>query len=252
MAILDGKVTLVTGAGRGLGQACARLLAGEGARVVVAEFDEATGEDTARQIREAGGQALFVKADVSQADDVRGMVEFAVSRYGRLDCAVNNAMRGMPAVPLADISPEDWDQVMAVNFRGVFLSMKYEIAAMVENGGGSIVNIGSGNEHTAEPGLSWYLSAKQAVYGMTKVAALDYAAKGIRINAVAPGPMWTPALRERAAQDAGHAARRAAHVPLGRIAEPEEVAQAVLWLCSPASSYVLGHTLAADGGYVLG
>jgi len=134
----------------------------------------------------------------------------------------------------------------------VFLCMKYEINAMLERGGGAIVNIGSGNEHSGVAGLSWYLGAKQAVYGMTKCAAIDYAGSGIRINAVGPGSMWTPALHEAAAKDPHHVQRLQALSPLGRLAEPEEVAEAVVWLCSPAASYVIGHTLLAEGGAVLG
>ena len=141
---------------------------------------------------------------------------------------------------------------MSVNFTGVFLCMKHQIRAMGPRGGGAIVNIGSGNEHTAEKGLTWYLAAKQGVYAMTKCAALDYGAQGIRINAVAPGPMWTPLLREGAARNPGHLDRHIEHVPLRRIGEPEEIAEAAVWLCTPAASYVHGITLSADGGYVLG
>jgi NAD(P)-dependent dehydrogenase (short-subunit alcohol dehydrogenase family) len=252
MAALADKVALVTGSGRGLGRACARIFAREGARVVVAEIDPATGEETARLIREAGGEATSVRADISKCADVQAMVQTAVATYGGLDYAINNAVCAIQRQPLADISEEDWDRAMAVNFTGVFLCMKYEIRAMLARGGGAIVNIGSGNEHTAMPGLSWYLGPKQGVYGMTKVCALDYGAKGIRVNAVGPGPMWTPALREAVATIPHHLDNHIAHVPLRRIAEPEEVAEAAVWLCSPASSYVLGHTMSVDGGYVLG
>lgn len=252
MSELAGKVALVTGAGRGLGRACAERFARAGARVAVADFDHVTGEQTAAHLREQGADARFIRADVSKEAEVEAMIADAIAAFGRIDCAVNNAMIGMAAQPLADIALEDWERTMAVNFTGVFLCLKYEIRAMLDQGGGgAIVNIGSGNEHSAEPGLSWYLAAKQGVYAMTKIAALDYAKQGIRVNAVAPGPMWTPALRETAAENPNHIERRAAHVPLGRIAEPEEIAEAVLWLCSPSASYVLGHTLAADGGYVL-
>lgn len=251
MPQLQGKAALITGAGAGLGRACARLFAREGASVVIADIDEETGHDAVAEIAALGVEAAFVRADVAQDAEVQAMVRFALDRFGRLDCAVNNAMRGMAPTPLAGIAPEDWNAVMAVNMTGVFLCMKYQIEAMLPQGGGSIVNIGSGNELSAAEGLSWYLAAKQAIYAMTKCAALDYAEQGIRINAVAPGPMWTPALRRMAAQDETHVARRSAHVPLGRIAEPEEVAEAVVWLCSPAASFVLGHTLAANGGYTL-
>jgi NAD(P)-dependent dehydrogenase (short-subunit alcohol dehydrogenase family) len=252
MATLTDKVALVTGSGRGLGRSCARIFAREGAKVVVAEIDPDSGEETARIIREAGGEATSVRVDISKCADVQAMVQTAIDTYGGLDCAINNAVRDIGRRPLADISEEDWERGLAVNFTGVFLCLKYEIRAMLARGGGAIVNIGSGNEHTAMPGLSWYLGAKQGVYGMTKVCALDYGGKGIRVNAVGPGPMWTPALRQTAASIPHHLDNHIAHIPMRRIAEPEEVAEAAVWLCSPASSYVLGHTMSVDGGYVLG
>jgi NAD(P)-dependent dehydrogenase (short-subunit alcohol dehydrogenase family) len=252
MTDFAGKVALVTGSGRGLGRACAQIFAREGASVVVAEIDAVSGAETVRLIRDAGGKATSVRADISKSADVQAMVQAAVDTYGGLDCAINNAVCNIQRQPLAEISEEDWQRALAVNFTGVFLCMKYEIRAMLTRGSGAIVNIGSGNEHTAMPGLSWYLGAKQGVYGMTKNSALDYGAKGIRINAVGPGPMWTPALRETAATIPHHLDNHIAHVPLGRIAEPEEVAEAAVWLCSSAASYVLGHTMSVDGGYVLG
>jgi len=253
MGELTGKVALVTGGGRGLGQSCANILASKGASVVIADIDPATGEAAASTIRASGGQASFVRADVSREDNVAAMVAHADQTFGGLDLAINNAVRDLgKRTPLADIDTADWERVMAVNFTGVFLCMKHEIRAMQARGGGAIVNIGSGNEHTAERGLSWYLAAKQGIYAMTKCAALDYGAEGIRINAVAPGPMWTPLMRETAAKSPGHLDRHIAHVPLGRIGEPEEVAEAAVWLCSPSASFVTGVTLSADGGYVLG
>ena len=252
MGTLDGKVALVTGAGSGLGRACANLFAREGARVVVADIRPEGGEETVALIKAAGGDATFVAADVSKSDQVQAMVRAAVDTYGGLDCAVNNAVHFYGRMPLADIPDEDWQTLAGVNYTGVFLCMKYEIRAMLERGGGSIVNIGSGNEHSSKPGLSWYLSAKQAIYGMTKVAALDYGARGIRVNAVGPGSMWTPGLRRAAETDPGHAEKLAALSPLQRLAEAEEVAEAVVWLCGDKASYVHGHTMLVEGGAVLG
>jgi NAD(P)-dependent dehydrogenase (short-subunit alcohol dehydrogenase family) len=250
---LQDKVALVTGAGRGLGRSCAVMLAARGAKVIVATQTPANGEETVREIKASGGEATFVRADVAREEDVQHMVRAAVETYGRLDCAVNNAYRNIGPQPLANISLADWTKAMDVNLTGVFLSMKYEIEAMLaQQGGGAIVNIGSGNEHTALPGHSWYLAAKQGIYAMTKVAALDYGSRGLRINAVAPGPMWTPSLRDMAKAEPAHAERLAGRVPLGRVAEPEEVAEAVTWLCGSAASYVHGVTLSVDGGFVLG
>jgi NAD(P)-dependent dehydrogenase (short-subunit alcohol dehydrogenase family) len=252
MASLAGKVALVTGAGRGLGRACANLFAREGARVVIAEIDRETGEDSARAIRDGGGEAAFVRADISDPELVEAMVAFAVKTFGGLDCAVNNAVLDIGRKPLAEIDLADWRRAAAVNIDGTFLCMKAEIPAMLARGAGAIVNIGSGRENTGMPGLAWYLGAKQAIYGMTKCAALDYAEQGIRVNAVAPGPMWTPALRETAAARPGHLDAHIANIPMRRICEPEEVAEAAVWLCSPQASYVTGVTLSADGGYTLG
>ena len=253
MGSLTGKVALVTGSGRGLGQSCANLLARDGARVVIADINPETGEAAAALIRANGGEASFVRADVSREESVAAMVAHAVDTFGGLDLAINNAVSDMGRrTPLAEIELADWERLMSVNFTGVFLCMKHEIRAMQARGCGAVVNIGSGNEHTAKAGLSWYLAAKQGIYAMTKCAALDYGEAGIRVNAVAPGPMWTPLLRETVARNPGHAEAHVAHVPLRRICEPEEVAEAAVWLCSPAASFVTGVTLSADGGYVLG
>jgi len=252
MASLKGKVALVTGAGRGLGRACAQIFAREGAKVIVATRTADNGEETVRLIRDAGGEAIFVRTDVAQSADVQRMVSTAVEKFGGLDCAVNNAMQSLGPVPLADIDDEDWNRALSVNFSGVFLCMKYEVRAMLQRGGGAIVNVGSGNEHTALPGFSWYLAAKQGTYGMTKVSAQDYGRQGIRVNAVAPGAMLTPAMRETEANNSGHLDKRTARVPLGRLAEPEEVAEVVVWLCGPQASYIHGHTLSVDGGFILG
>lgn len=252
MGTLEGKVALVTGAGRGLGRACADIFAREGAKVVVVDMNPDGAEETVALIKSAGGEAIAVTADISHSAQVQAMIHAAVAAYGGLDCAVNNAVRGIGRTPIADITEEDWDRALAVNLTGVFLCMKYEIRAMIERGGGSIVNIGSGNEHSSKPGLSWYLGAKQAIYGMTKIAALDHARQGIRVNAVGPGSMWTPGLREEAAKNPQHVAQLEALTPLGRLADPKEVAEVAVWLCTDAASYVLGHTMLVEGGAVLG
>ena len=251
MALLQDKVALVTGSGRGLGRACAEIFAREGARVVVVDLDREAGEETAELVRAAGSEAIVVQANVAAGADVKRMVAAAVDRFGGLDCAVNNAVCNIGRHPLAELDEAEWERALAVNVTGVFLCMKYEIEAMLARGGGAIVNIGSGNEHSAQPGLSWYLGAKQAVYGLTKCAALDYAAQGIRVNAVGPGSMWTPLLREQAARDPSHLETLRGFTPLKRIAEPHEVAEAAVWLCSPRASYVVGHIMVADGGAVL-
>jgi NAD(P)-dependent dehydrogenase (short-subunit alcohol dehydrogenase family) len=251
MAKLEGRVALVTGSGRGLGRACARIFAREGARVIIADINPDDGEETVKLIKDTGGEARFVLADISRSKDVQRMVRTAVEAYGGLDCAVNNAVLNLGRHALADLSEEDWDRGLAINLTGVFLCMKYEIRAMLERGGGAIVNIGSGNEHSAMPKLCWYLPAKAAIYAMTRVAALDYGGQGIRVNAVGPGSMWTPSLRGEQAKDPKHVEQLEALTPMRRLAEPEEVAEAAVWLCTSAASYVLGHTLVADGGAVL-
>jgi len=248
---LENKVALVTGSGGGLGRTIAQMMASEGAKVVVATLTPANGEETVRLIKDAGGEATFVQTDVSKSSDAQRMVQTAIDAYGGLDCAVNNAIREAPRLPLAEIPDEDWDAAIAVNFAGVFRSMKYEILAMLDRGGGSIVNIGSGNERTVMANHSWYLPAKHGVYGLTRTAALEYGKKGIRVNAVAPGPMWTPAMRRTVETNPEHAERRASQTPIGRIAEPEEVAEGVIWLCTPSAGYVTGHTLSVDGGFTL-
>lgn len=251
MGALDGKVALVTGAGRGLGRACAQIFVREGARVVVVDIQPQWGEETVQLIKDKGGEAIFAKTDVSRSEDVQNAVRLAVSTFGRLDCAVNNAVRDVGRKPLADISEEDWNNSIAVNLTGVFLCMKYEIRAMLESGSGAIVNVGSGNEFGAAPGVAWYLAAKHGLYGLTKVAALDYGTRGIRVNAVGPGVMVTPLMQESLAKDPKHLEFLNSLSAIGRFAKPEEVAEACVWLCSPAASYVHGHTLVADGGAVL-
>jgi NAD(P)-dependent dehydrogenase (short-subunit alcohol dehydrogenase family) len=252
MKDLEGKVGLVTGGGRGLGQACCELVAREGGKVIVADIDPKTGEETVRLVRAAGGDARFVRTDVSQSRDVEAMVKAAIDTYGRLDFAVNNAMIPTPFIPLADLSEEDWDRTMAVNLKGVFLCMKYEIQAMLKQGSGSVVNIGSGNEHAAAPGINAYAAAKRGLLGLTAVAAIDYAERNIRVNAVGPGTMVTPAMRKALEDNPKHREFLESLAPIKRFSDPHEVAEAVIWLCSDKASFVVGHTLVADGGACAG
>jgi NAD(P)-dependent dehydrogenase (short-subunit alcohol dehydrogenase family) len=251
MGALGGKVALVTGAAGGLGRASAKIFAREGARVVVVDINREGGEATAGLIKDAGGDATFVAADVSKSPDVQAMVRAAVDIYGGLDCAHNNAAISLPSHPLAEIPEEDWHRGIAVDLTSVFLGMKYEIPAMLERGGGAIVNTSSAGGFVATPGSASYIAAKYGILGLTKVAALDYGARGIRVNAISPGAMWTPMLRARAATEPGHVEHLKGMHPIGRLAEPEEVAEAAVWLGTDAASFVLRHTMSVDGGYVI-
>jgi len=252
MGSLEGKVALVTGAAQGLGRELARIFAREGARVVVVDIKREGGEDTVKLIKDTGGEAIFVAADVSISADVQAMVRVTVDTYGGLDCALNNAVIDIGSHLLAEIPEEDWHRSIAVNLTGVFLCMKYEILAMLERGGGTVVNVGSGPGNLGVPGVAWYIAAKNGLYGLTKTAALEYGPLGIRVNALGPGTMLTPALREVAEKSPQHLEIMKKMAPIERIAEPEEVAEAAVWLCSPAASYVLGHTLVVDGGATAG
>jgi NAD(P)-dependent dehydrogenase (short-subunit alcohol dehydrogenase family) len=252
MGLLDGKVALVTGAARGLGRECALLIAREGGKAVVNDVDVAGGEETVRMIAAAGGEAFFVRADVSSAADVAAMVEAAVGKFGALDGAINNAVLPPALKPLADFTEAEWDRLIAVNLTGVFLCMKYEIQAMLARGGGSIVNIGSGNEHGAAQNYAPYTAAKRGVLGLTAVAALDYGAQNIRINAVGSGVMVTPAMEQRLADNPAHKEFLQGMAPMQRYAHPAEVAEAAIWLLSDRASFVHGHTLVADGGISAG
>jgi len=248
MGTLDGKVALVTGAGSGLGRVSAQIFAREGAQVVIVDIKRDGGEETVRLIKDAGSEAIFVEADVSSSSDVQAMVRAAVDTYGGLDCAVNNAVLSTGAHPLAEITEEDWNRAIAVNLTGVFLCMKYEILAMLERDAGAIVNVGSGGGNIGVPGIASYIAAKNGLYGLTKCAALDYGMRGIRVNAVGPGTMWTPMMRAAADAAPHHVEYLESIAAVGRIAEPEEVAEAIVWVCSPAASYVIGHTFVVDGG----
>src|SRR3954451_13252154 len=249
--LLDGKVAIVTGAAMGMGEATARVFAEAGARVLVSDINREAGEATAERIRADGGDAAFVRTDVSSAAGAAGMVRTAVERYGRLDCAVNNAAVTPDTHPIAELDEAEWDRVLAVDLKGVALCLKFEIAQMLaQGGGGAIVNIGSVSSFRPQPNNAAYVAAKHGVIGLSKVASLEAAPQGIRVNTVCPGAIDTPMIRG-ALETAG--TTEAEFAPLlslfGRFGRPDEVAQASLWLCSDQSSYVTGATLAVDAGY---
>jgi NAD(P)-dependent dehydrogenase (short-subunit alcohol dehydrogenase family) len=235
----------------GIGRASALIFAREGASVVVADIDEDQGRETVALVESAGGQASFVRADVSDRSDVSTMVGHAVDTYGGLDCAHNNAGIAAPMAPLADYPDEGWDRTIAVMLTGVYLCMKAEIPAMLQRGGGAIVNTASGVGLVGYPGQAAYTASKHGVVGLTKVAALDYGAQGVRVNAVCPGTASTPMVDEAIAQDPSIDRYLTGLHPIGRIAEASEIAEAAVWLCTPAASFVLGAALPVDGGYVV-
>lgn len=249
--VLDGKVAIVTGAAMGMGEATARVFAAAGAHVVVSDIDPEAGEATVKRIQGDGGSASYCRADVSSAADAEAMVRTAVERYGRLDCAVNNAAVAPDTHPIADLDEREFDRVLAVDLKGVALSLKYEIAQMLEQGdGGSIVNIGSVSSFRPQPNNAAYVAAKHGVIGLTKVASLENAPLGIRVNTVCPGAIDTPMVRG-ALETVGMTEEEFAPVIslFGRFGKPEEVAQASLWLCSDLASYVTGAVLAVDAGF---
>ena len=251
MSVLEGKASLVTGGGSGLGRASAIALARAGATVTVADVDEQGGKETAALVsEEAGGDADFVRADVTQADEVEAMVDKAVARWGHLDCALNNAGTTGVSAPTADYTLDDWNRAIALNLTGVFLCLKYELPAMLERGG-AIVNMASGAGLVGFPGLPAYVASKHGVVGLTRAAALEYASQGVRVNAICPGSTRTPMLEGFMGGDEQVERMMTRAVPLGRLGRPEEIAEAVVWLCSDAASFVVGHSLAVDGGSVI-
>jgi NAD(P)-dependent dehydrogenase (short-subunit alcohol dehydrogenase family) len=248
---VSGKVALITGGGSGIGRATAIVFGREGAKVVVADYNRAGGEETVRRIKNAGGEASFIEANVAVAKQVETMVAKTIETYGRLDCAFNNAgIEGEMGGNLAECSEENWGRIIAINLTGVFLCMKYEIPQMLKHGGGSIVNTASAAGLIGLPGGTAYVASKHGVAGLTKSAALEYAKSGIRINAVCPGFIRT-AMVERVI-DGGSISEDAmvAAEPIGRIGKPEEIANVVLFLCSDDASFVTGLPMPVDGGYV--
>jgi len=250
---LQNKVALVTGGASGIGRATALAFAREGARVVVSDADAAGGEQTLQAIRSAGGNAVFVRADVSQATEVATLTKKAFDTYQRLDCAFNNAGIQGQIANTVDCSDDNWDRIVATNLKGVWLCMKHEIPFMLSAGGGAIVNTASNFGLVGSAGMPAYAASKHGVLGVTKVAALEYAALGVRVNAVCPGPIKTPlsdgVLREH--PDAERLVEAImSRLPVRRWGLPEEVAEAVVWLCSDAASFITGTALPVDGAYV--
>lgn len=252
-ASFEGDVAFVTGSGGGMGRACVLAFAAAGASVVHCDVNETGGAETTA-LTGAADRVVFVRADVSEPDDVQTAVQTAVARFGRLTCAINAAAIETETALLHEATVESFDRMQAVNLRGIFLSLKYELSAMLANSGptkGSIVNIASTNAFRPQPHQASYTAAKHGVLGLTRAAAIDYGPLGIRVNAISPGAIDTPMLRnamERRGRDPQDVADRLSL--LGRLGTPDEIANAALWLCSDASSYTLGHALAVDAGYL--
>jgi NAD(P)-dependent dehydrogenase (short-subunit alcohol dehydrogenase family) len=249
MKTLAGKVALVTGGTSGIGKATAIAMGVAGAKVVFSGRREAEGEDTAKLIRQSGAECLFVRSDVSSEADVKTLIEKTVASYGRLDVVFNNAGIESPTKPLHEQSVEDFDKLMAINVRGLFLCMKYQIQQMLTQGAGVIINNSSMGGIIAFAGVSPYIASKHAVMGLTRAAALDYAKQGIRINAVNPGLIATEMMDRLTQPGSTPQQTAAAIVPMGRMGTPDEVAAAVVFLCSDAASYMTGQSLLVDGGY---
>jgi NAD(P)-dependent dehydrogenase (short-subunit alcohol dehydrogenase family) len=250
MKVFTEKVALITGATSGIGRATALAFAREGARVVVSGRRTQEGEETAALIQRAGGKATFVQTDVTREPEVAALVNTMLATYGRLDVAFNNAGVEGALGSIHEQTVENYDQIMGANVLGVFLSLKHEIAAMLQNGGGAIVNTASVAGLVGLPGAALYVASKHAVLGLTKAAALEYATRGIRVNAVSPGAIATPMYdRFTAALGADSHHQIATLHPMGRTGRPEEIAEAVLWLCSDQASFVTGQSLTADGGW---
>jgi len=247
----EGKVALVTGASSGIGEATAKAFADHGAKVLLADIDVERGQAVAAQISEAGGEASFVKTDVSNAAEVKAMVATAIERYGRLDLAHNNAGIVGGGATVVDMPEETWGRAIAVMLTGVFLCLKYEIPVMLDSGGGAIVNTSSGAGLIGFPAMADYVSAKHGVIGLTKTAALEFATSGIRINAICPGTARSKMVNDWIGGNPDQEAEVAGLHPIGRIAEAEEIANGVMWLCSDAASFMIGHALVIDGGYTI-
>ena len=248
MKLLENKVAIITGAGSGIGKAMSLLYAAEGAKIVVSDIDEKGGNETVSQIKTKGGEAFFVKADTSKPEDNKNVVGQAVKQFGGLHIAVNNAGIGGPLAPTGEYPIDGWDKVISINLSGVFYGLRYQIPAMLSSGGGSIVNVASILGKVGTKNSSAYVAAKHGVIGLTEAAALEYADKKIRINAIGPGYIMTP-LIEKSLDEAAIKALVGLH-PIGRLGTSEEVAELALWLNSDKASFVTGAYYNVDGGYL--
>jgi NAD(P)-dependent dehydrogenase (short-subunit alcohol dehydrogenase family) len=250
--ILQGKTLIVTGAGGGIGRAASMVFATAGANVVVSDIVEGTGQATVDAVQSGGGTALFVKADLASEGDVRALVERAVSAYGRLDGAFNNAGLEQCAIPLHELTTEQWERALRVDLTSVFWCLKYQVLAMLATGGGAIVNTASSLGQVAIQNASEYITAKHGVVGLTRAAAAEYGSRGIRVNAILPGIIRTPMIA-RLTEDARFSAffdKLKDRHPIGRFGEPSEIGEAVKWLLSDAASFMNGAAMACDGGYL--
>ena len=249
MSEFDGNVTIVTGAGSGIGRATAELFAERGARVIVSDIDEDGGAETVRRIEEAGGEATFIRADVSSPEECRALVDGAVERFGRLDIACNNAGIGGAQAPTGEYEIDDWKQIIDINLSGQFYCMRYEIPAMLENGGGAIVNVASILGQVGFAGAPGYVAAKHGLVGLTKNAALEYSSSGVRVNAVGPAFISTPMISDLEEDQETEEMLVSRH-PIGRLGKPAEVAELIVFLASERASFVTGSYHAVDGGYL--
>jgi NAD(P)-dependent dehydrogenase (short-subunit alcohol dehydrogenase family) len=247
-----GKVAFVTGAGSGIGRATATAFAAEGADIALADIDSAGNEETAHIVAEHGGRVLAVECDVTSSSDVKTAVERTVQELGRLDVAFNNAGIEQPPTTLVDTTEDDWSRLLDIDLRSAFLCMKYEIPAMLEHGGGSIVNTSSGAGVIGIRGQAAYVAAKHGLIGLTKSAALEYAAQGVRVNAICPGIIETPMMHRFSGGTPEGRARVIDQEPVGRMGSPEEIASAVLWLSSDLGAFATGHAMVIDGGQTVG
>src|SRR3982751_2671035 len=245
----EGKVAFVTGGGSGIGRAAALAFARAGASVAVVDIGEQANQETARLIEQEGSRALAVRCDVTKADDVKAAVEKTRETFGRLDFAFNNAgLEPKKPAPTADYDEEEWNRIIDIDLRGVFLCMKHEIPLILKSGGGAIVNTSSGAGVIGIKGSPAYTAAKHGVIGLTRAAALDYAAQNIRVNAVCPGYIDTPMMSRFTGGTPAGRAKVIAEEPVGRMGKPEEIAAAVVWLCSDTAAFVIGHAMVIDGG----